>query len=338
MTAAVGTVADRPRTGSEYSELSRQIKEAGLLRRRPGYYAAKMTATALAYVGGWVAVFAIGESWLQLGMAVISALILTHVAFLGHDVGHRQVFTSRRKSEMFGYIAGNLGIGMSQGWWTDKHNRHHAHPNQLGHDPDVADGVIAWTAEQAAGRRGFAGWLARWQGVLFFPMLLLEGLNLHVTSVRALGERPKNRRLLEGALLFGHFGGSIALAFLAMSPLQAVAFLVIQQALWGVYMGASFAPNHKGMPVLAEDDKMDFLRRQVITSRNVKGSPFTDFALGGLNYQIEHHLFPNMPRPALRKAQPIVQAFCDQRGIPYLQTGLIESYRQSLGHLDDVAH
>jgi len=87
------------------------------------------------------------------------------------------------------------------------------------------------------------------------------------------------------------------------------------------------------MPVVGKDEKVDFLRRQVLTSRNIRGSLLTDLALGGLNYQIEHHLFPSMPRPSLRQAQAPVRAFCAQRGIPYSETGVLASYAQVLRHL-----
>jgi fatty acid desaturase len=90
------------------------------------------------------------------------------------------------------------------------------------------------------------------------------------------------------------------------------------------------------MPILSNDDESDFLRRQVITARNVRGGRLVDFALGGLNYQIEHHLFPHMPRPALRHAQPIVRAFCLSRGLPYTETSLVNSYRQAVDHLRTV--
>ena len=74
----------------------------------------------------------------------------------------------------------------------------------------------------------------------------------------------------------------------------------------------------------------------MVTSRNVTGGWLTDAALGGLNYQIEHHLFPTMPTPNLRKAQPIVEAYCAQVGVPYEETSLVESYRQALRHLREV--
>jgi fatty acid desaturase len=124
--------------------------------------------------------------------------------------------------------------------------------------------------------------------------------------------------------------------FLVLSPVKAVVFILVQQALFGLYLGLSFAPNHKGMPVLSKDDETDFLRRQVMTSRNVRGGWLVDFALGGLNYQIEHHLFPSMPRPNLRHSRAIVRAYCERHGVAYLETTLIRSYGQALRHLHEV--
>ena len=113
-------------------------------------------------------------------------------------------------------------------------------------------------------------------------------------------------------------------------------FIGVQQGLLGLYLGVSFAPNHKGMPMLSADDRSDFLRRLVLTSRNVRGNWFVDFALGGLNYQIEHHLFPSMPRPYLRHSQELVRAFCHRHNVAYCETTLLRSYAQALRHLHEV--
>jgi fatty acid desaturase len=61
-----------------------------------------------------------------------------------------------------------------------------------------------------------------------------------------------------------------------------------------------------------------------------------DLMLGSLNYQIEHHLFPNMPRPNLRRAQAIVRAYCREHHVPYTEVGLIGSYRAALTHLHEL--
>jgi hypothetical protein len=125
----------------------------------------------------------------------------------------------------------------------------------------------------------------------------------------------------------------LAAVALVLSPLRAVAFIAVQQGLFGVYLGCAFAPNHKGMPVLGEHDRLDFLRRQVLTSRNVRGGPLVESLLGGLNYQIEHHLFPSMPRPSLRRGRLLVRAFCAERGLPYCEKSLAGSYGDVLRHL-----
>ena len=332
----LATAKPAQQRGSEYAELSRQVKAAGLLERRPGYYAWKIAVTVGLLGAGWTVFVVLGDSWWQLAVAAFLAVIFTHIGFLGHDAGHRQVFTSRRASYVAGILLGNLSIGLSYGWWVDKHNRHHAHPNQEDADPDIAIGALAFSAVQARATRGLPRLILPYQAYLFFPLLLLEAVSLHLASVRALTLRGARHRFWETALLTTHGAGYLAAVFLVLSPARAVAFLIVQQGLFGLYLGCSFAPNHKGMPVLDAADRSDFLRRQVLTSRNVHGGWLTDLALGGLNYQIEHHLFPSMPRPSLRHAQEPVRAFCEQHGIAYHETGLVDSYVQVLRHLNTV--
>jgi fatty acid desaturase len=158
-------------------------------------------------------------------------------------------------------------------------------------------------------------------------------MNLHVASVRALLRPTLRRRWLEATLLLTHLVGYLAALFVVLPPGKALVFLAVHQGLFGVYLGCTFAPNHKGMPMLTGDDRLDFLRRQVLTSRNVRGGRLIDVLLGGLNYQIEHHLFPNMPTPNLRRAQPIVRAYCARMDISYAESGLVSSYAQALRHL-----
>jgi fatty acid desaturase len=278
----------------------------------------------------------VGDSWWQLGVAAFLAVMFTQVSFLGHDAGHRQIFGSRRANYVLGVLHGNLGVGLSYGWWVDKHNRHHAHPNTEGADPDIRPSAVAFTATDARAARGIARLAFRYQAYLFFPLLLLEAVSLHVASIRALASRRSRHRPAETALLAAHAVGYLAAVFLVLSPVKAVVFILVQQGLFGLYLGSSFAPNHKGMLVLDAADRSDFLRRQVLTSRNVRGGWLTDFALGGLNYQIEHHLFPSMPRANLRRSQAVVRAFCEQRDLPYCQTSLAGSYAQALRHLNTV--
>ena len=328
--------APRGRWG-EYTQLSRQIKQAGLLERRRGWYGARIGVNLALLAAGGAVFFVLGASWWQLLTAAYLAVVFTQLAFIGHDAGHRQIFRSRRANDLVGLVHANLLVGVSFDWWVDKHNRHHTNPNHEDLDPDISITALAFTDDQASAKHGLVRLIARYQAWLFFPLLLLEAAHLHLASIKAIirGSGPGQRR--PGAAAAGPCRRLCRRRWCwVLSPLQAVAFVVVHQGLFGLYLGCSFAPNHKGMPTLTEAEQLDFLRRQVLTSRNVRGSRLVDFVLGGLNYQIEHHLFPNMPRPNLRRAQPLIRAFCQHHGLPYTEASLFGSYAQAVRHLHAV--
>lgn len=335
----MSTAAGRPRDVyvNHYTELSRQVKAAGLLHRRYGYYWAKMSVTVLCLALVGLGFVFLGNSWLQLLLGGALAIVFAQLAFLAHDAAHRQMFVSGRANEWAGLIQGTLLGGLSYGWWLTKHNRHHARPNQVDEDPDVAPGILAFTPQARAKRSGVTAFLADKQGYFFFPLLLLEGLNLHARSVqRVLGRAPMRRRWWELGFLSVRLGGYVVALLIVLPPGKAAAFLGVQLGLYGLYLGCAFAPNHTGMPIVPRNMKIDFLRRQVLMSRNVTGGRFVHFALGGLNYQVEHHLFPNMPRPNLRRAQPLVHRHCQRYDIPYTATSLPASYRIVVRYLNNV--
>ncbi|NGN67519.1 acyl-CoA desaturase [Streptomyces sp. A7024] len=323
--------------GSDFAPLLRQVKEHGLLRRRRGWYARSIAFNLLALAAVITGVALLGHSWWVLLLAAPLAVFTSRTAFVGHDSGHAQIAESRRSNKLLGLFHGNLLIGMSYAWWNDKHNRHHANPNHIEKDPDVGVGALVWTQEQAAERSGFARWLTRNQAWLFFPMLLLEGFALKVSGWQDLRRQSGRERLVEATLLAAHVALYVTLLLLTMSPGKAIVFALVHHALFGLHLGMAFAPNHKGMEMPdGTGERWGHLQRQVLTSRNVRGGLVTDWFLGGLNYQIEHHLFPNMPRPHLRRAQPLVRDYCESVGLPYTEAGLVDSYKQGLLHMHDV--
>ncbi|PRX50042.1 fatty acid desaturase [Prauserella shujinwangii] len=337
MTGSTASAAQssKPRRGGDFGELSRRVRGAGLLRRRYGYYAARITVNVVLLAGGGFVFVLLGDSWWQLLTAVLLAGVFTQFAFIGHDAGHRQIFGSRRGNDLVGYAHGVV-TGISYKWWVGKHNLHHANPNHEDEDPDIEIPALAFSVEQARTKRGLLRWVVKYQAFLFFPLLLAEAVMLRIASVQAVLRREVKATWLEATLLAAHMVGYLGVVFLVLSPLKAIVFIVVHQGLMGVYLGCSFAPNHKGMPILGKDERLDYLRKQVLTSRNILGGRWVDGLLGGLNYQIEHHLFPSMPRPNLRRAQPLVREFCSRRGISYSHCGLVASYAQVLRHLHAV--
>jgi fatty acid desaturase len=312
-----------------YVMLSERIRAAGLLRRRYGYYWSKLVAVPIVFAACFVLFFLVGDTWWQLFTAVLLAFVFTQTAFLGHDAAHRQIFRSGKWNDWISIVVGDLFIGMSYGWWQNKHTRHHASPNQVGADPDIDLPVVAFTPEQAARpRSAVARWLRGHQGWFFFPILFLEGVSLHLSGFRRVLSRGEvRRRWAELSLLVLRFSLYLTAVLVVLSPDKAAVFLAVQLGLFGFYMGMSFAPNHKGMPLVERGVRLDFLQHQVRMSRNIRGSRALDFAMGGLNFQIEHHLFPAMPRPHLRRAAVIIRDFCHSQGVPYTETRLLESYR-----------
>jgi fatty acid desaturase len=320
----------------EYTQLSKQIRQAGLLERRRGWYVAKIGVNLVLLAAGLVALVMVGESWWQLATAAYLAVVFTQLAFVGHDAGHRQLFRSRRANDLVGLAHANLLVGVSFEWWVAKHNRHHTNPNHEDLDPDISITALAFTPDQARSKHGLVRMIARYQGWLFFPLLLLEAAHLHLASVKAIVGGRGRANVVEGLLLGVHVAAYLTVLWVVLSPAQAVAFVLVHQGLFGLYLGCAFAPNHKGMPTLTRDEELDFLRRQVLTSRNVTGSWLVDWLLGGLNYQIEHHLFPNMPRPNLRHAQPLIRAFCRHHDLAYVEATMFGSYAQAVRHLHTV--
>ncbi|WP_295839024.1 acyl-CoA desaturase [uncultured Microbacterium sp.] len=326
-----------PPIAKAYTELSQVVRESGLLVRTPGFYLGVAIAIALGFAGCITGFILLGDSWFQLFIAAALGILFTQVAFLAHEAAHRQIFASGPANDRLGLLIGNGVVGMSRSWWASKHTRHHANPNRVGKDPDIEIDTISFLDVDAAKARGVQKWITQRQGYLFFPLLTLEGINLYVLALRHLFSRePIKGRWTELGLLALRHAIFIAPIFVFLPVGLAFAFFGVSVAVFGVYMGASFAPNHKGMPVIAEGAKLDFFSKQVRTSRNVSGGWWATWLMGGLNYQVEHHLFPNMPRPHLSRARLIVREHCDTLGVPYVETTLFQSYAIVIAYLNRV--
>jgi fatty acid desaturase len=328
---------------SEFSALLSTVRDAGLLRRRRRFYIITFAAISVAMGGAWVGFSFLHGSWYQLLIAAVLGVLFTQYAFLAHEASHRQVWESGKANDHTGRFIADLLVGISYSWWMSKHSRHHANPNTESKDPDIEPDFIMFQEKDAAALAGATGIkrfyakLVQRQGWLLFPAMTLEGINLHRHAFITVFTPGKvDKRALEIVLLAIRNIGYLAVLFTLLPPGIAAAFLGVQLAVFGLYMGASFAPNHTGMPILPRAAKVDFLSRQVLTSRNIKGGHTMDIFMGGLNYQIEHHLFPSMARPHLKRASEIVREYCEVRGIQYTATTLPGAYGIVVRYLNKV--
>lgn len=325
------------RYAAAYRQLSQEVHDAGLVRPRHWFTWGMMLGWACALVALVTLIVVLGPTWYQLLVAAGIGVVMAQLGLLAHEAAHLQLFASRRWNEWTSRLLAGLLVGISYGWWIDKHNSHHGHPNQLGKDPDIDSRVLAFTPEASDQRRGLRAKLAQHQGWFFIPLLALEGLNLQVQSIKMLLTRPKvPHRVTELALIFGRHLIFFTIIFMTLPVGMAFASYGLQIGAFGLLLGGVFALNHIGRPTVAQDLKIDFLHRQILMSRNVQDGPMVRFFMGGLQYQIEHHLFPVVPRPNLPAVQRIVRRYCARYNIPYTQRDVRGAAKTVLSYLNQV--
>ena len=330
---------------SIYSELLSKIKAEGFLKKTPSFYGWSFTIVTLLSIAAWAGIVLMGLFLssslilLALPLIVFQGALTAQYAFIAHELAHNQVFESNKANSRIGMVMANLFAGLSYGFWLQKHNRHHGKPNMVGSDPDIELRVLAFSTEQKLKKPAAERMLTRNQGWLFPILLFFTSFDLLLDSFKSLGRkngRGAKHRFLEGSMLIVRLLAPVAI-YLIFFPLwlAPIAWLTFMLS-FGFFLGSSFAVNHIGMPLVEGGSRIGFLERQVLTSRNITPSFFKDILLGGLNYQIEHHLFPSMSRPNLAKVRPIVKAFCLEKGIAYREMSLLGGFGEVLRYLDQV--
>lgn len=331
---------------SYYSEILNKIKLNGLLKKTPGFYIKRLiiiTVLSLIAWGGVIALGTLTPFWVGVGVSVAVAAFLgilgAQYGFIAHEASHRQVFEKHSTNEWAGRILANLFAGLSYGFWIRKHNRHHNKPNQINYDPDINIRVLSFTPESLNEKKGVEKILSKNQGWLFPFLLFFTGFDLLLDSIVSVLKKnsPVQFKVFEFACMVVRQVTPFIIFFLAFGNVFVAAGLwMVMMMSFGFFMGIAFAPNHKGMPLVPEGAKIGYFERQVLTSRNVKSNWFTDNFMGGLNFQVEHHLFPSMSRPNLHAAHKLVKEFCIEKGIVFTEMTMPQSYLVIVKYLNRV--
>ena len=340
------TAVSANRVTTNFHQVLTQVRDAGLLKKTPSFYVVRLAAISVIAIGLWVLAGVTAQAynssqvWILVGflLAGLLGIMSAQYGFIAHEAAHRQIFHNNKANDWLGLILANLFAGLSYGFWLRKHNKHHQRPNQIGEDPDIAIRVLSFTTESKEAKKGIERWFSDRQGYLFPILLLFTGFDLLLDSIAGLKrqDRKLSIRVLEFTLMLVRQTAPFIVLGLMFGWLWAIALWFFMMMTFGFFMGAAFAPNHKGMPLVAKDSKLDFFSRQVLTSRNIRGSWLKDNLMGGLNYQVEHHLFPSMARPNLKKAHAIVSEYCRQNDVTMVEMGLLRSYVAIMKHLNKV--
>ena len=275
--------------------------------------------------------------------AILLALFWQQCGWLAHDFLHHQVFKNRLYNDLVGILVGNIFQGFSEAWWKNKHNHHHAVPNVtdnvVGGDPDILTmPLLYWSEKLIEGDnlKDLPKFLLKYQWILYWPILCMARISWLIQSV--LYQFDKRNKFVTSdflyfleiaGLAFHHLTFFYLLSWLP-SVSQKLVFAFLSQSLGGLFIGIVFTVGHNAMEIFTDSEKVtqDFVRLQLRTTRNVTPTVFSDWFTGGLNYQVEHHIWPTLPRHSLPKASRILKAFCEKHGIQYHCHGLVEGNAQ----------
>ena len=343
-----------------YRELRSKILAAGLFNASPAYYTYKVLSN-LGLMALSIACATMTKNFaINMIGAVILGLFWQQCGWLAHDFLHHQVFKNRKYGDLMGIFVGNILQGFSVQWWKSKHNAHHAVPNLHASSAEASDGdpdidtmpILAWTLRMAesAQQSKTGRFLIRWQAFFYFPVLLFArlawahqswvfvfgGVGQHSVKGAASDRKRMAYPVLEKMGLVLHYAWLFAVMY-HMSFLNGLAYFLVSQTSCGIFLALVFGLGHNGMAVYPADQRPDFWKLQVTTTRNVTSNWFIDWFCGGLHYQVDHHLFPMLPRHNLKKVHVLVESFCKEYDVTYHEADMFTGTMEVLNHLSSVS-
>jgi len=303
------------------ADLRSALEAAGVYERTRAYHAGWFVAMVALYAGCFAILLGgppIGVRALAIAGAAIAVM---QIGLFAHEVGHGAVTRSARGREVLGQLSNSLLIGFGFSHWQATHPVHHRHPNTEGVDPDIES--LGFALHERA---------ARGQPATMLLGFLLWGFGIRVAAVAHAIRRFDRRTAVDLACVAGHLGLWIGLSLAFGSPREMALDYAAITVLNGIYMGAILVVPHVGTGSSRAREELPFFERQVAFSRNYDASWIGTLLCGGLNLQIEHHLLPGVPCMRLRRARPIVRAYCERHGLPYRQVGYGTAWGEVLRH------
>jgi cytochrome b involved in lipid metabolism/fatty acid desaturase len=359
-----------------YRELRSQLVVLGYFKASLWFYLYKCCFNLAMLASVFAMVYFSNSALVHFSSAVVLGLFWQQCGWLSHDFLHHQVFPKQRHlGNYVGLFFGNLLQGFSVTWWKNKHNGHHAVTNLHNSSAMAQDGdpdidtmpVLAWSLKQAQSFRQMAAdgkdspfvrFAIKYQAFTYFPILLLarlSWLNESFKTAFGLGASTENAKLeLERKglaypiterlliILFHSWTIILSSGFFRFSIPYSIAYYLTATCSCGLFLALVFGLGHNGMPTYDADKRPDFWKLQVTTTRNIIGGHgfpqwFVDWFCGGLQYQVDHHLFPTMPRHNLAKAHKLVESFCKEWGVTYHEADLVDGTYEVLRHLSKVS-
>jgi fatty acid desaturase len=255
------------------------------------------------------------------------------MGFVGHDAGHYALSKKRWVNDVWGQFSMTFLCGMSFGYWRSRHNQHHIHCQEIDGDPDMQFGVLFSVYPNSDNWHSQMGRVfLRIQKWAFWPLASFYWVSLRYDGIRDLFQQPEQTKI-DRFLIPLHWIVLLIVPGLVFGWLPAISAYLAMSCLSSLMTASVFIPNHIGLRRLQTGESISYLEQQITTSRNITNPPLLDFYYGGLNSQIEHHLFPRVPRHRYRAMRPFVRAFCQRNQLPYQEASLYAALASVGAHL-----
>ncbi|RUS91181.1 hypothetical protein EGW08_001094 [Elysia chlorotica] len=327
----VGDIIDPPQSSiqEDFRKLRQLVDSNGWMTPEPWFYiwnfchVILLEALAVTVLWYWGANF----------ITVVAAMLLMATSqaqsgWIQHDYGHHSVFKDLKRAHIFHHITIGFMKGASSHWWNFRHFQHHAKPNRVRKDPDIDIAYLFLIGDNlpvefGKNKRGKMPYQFQHKYFFFLGPPLLLPIYFHLEIIYFCIKRGDWIDLALAiaffyrlGLLFGPFFGGWGTFFFYMG----VRFFESHWFTWVTQM--SHLPND----VARDTETMDWFTMQLKTTCNVEPGVFNDWFTGHLNYQIEHHLFPTMPRTSFHKVRPLVMSLCKKHNIEYRDKTLYNAF------------
>jgi fatty acid desaturase len=303
-----------------FDELKQEVRDAGLLQRVP----IRGTIEMVAVIVSLIVALSTMKMWNPVLLGLFLTLVFTRAVFVSHDVLHLQYFKEKKLSFKLSYIYSAIILSNSSSWWDYKHNvNHHTWCNVVEKDEDIRALDGAFTPND----KGNSPFLKKYKHIVFwgsmffmYPAFIAQSYSFVL----------KKKLYGEFALMLLHWPiiwGTIFYVLPFSSALTVFVTLYLTLSIWLSY---GFITNHLGCEVftLEESRELSWMELQMRGSRSLSGGSFIHWFYGGLNTQIEHHLFPKAPRFNLLKVQKMTKNFAKKHDIKYFETTPVQAYVQ----------
>ena len=268
-------------------------------------------------------------------IAIFAALAvsLAQCGFLGHDAFHRTLSGKRRIDDFLGQLFVSFFSGLSYSYFFDNNHRlHHAYCGIETLDPEMQSKEVALYPTSARAKTGLFRWISRYQAFLLWVLMPFNAFFMRNKGMRFVWRNQSRTRADQIAIAL-HFIAWLIIPGLAMGLLDAVVNYLTITWMIGTYLTGIFPFYHVSRNTYQTFNDASILRRQVECTRNMSSSWLVELYTGGTNNHIEHHLYPRIPTPKLRRARPIIRDFCRRHGIDYEEISYRRAFWDMVHHL-----